>query len=286
MSISILDTHQHLIYPERFPYSWTNGLPALAGKAFRYEDYLRAVEGCGVAGTIFMETAPDDPHYRGEVAHVLELSRKPGSLIRGMVASGRPEESTFQAWIESLPRPFVVGIRRILHVEPDDLPQREPFISNVKLLERHKLTFDLCVLPRQLPQGTELARKCPGVQFILDHCGIPDVAGNGLDPWRARIREIAALPNVACKLSGVLAYCKPGNATLDAIRPFIDYAIECFGPDRLVWGSDWPVVLLASNVKTWVQITRTLLGDLDPDAQKKILHDNAVRIYGLPSQPH
>ena len=113
---------------------------------------------------------------------------------------------------------------------------------------RRDLTFDLCYLARQLPIAIELAKKCPNVQLILDHCGVPDIASGELEPWRQHIREIAALPNVACKISGLPTYCKPGQATLDTIKPWVEHCIECFGVDRLVWGGDWPVVVINSTL--------------------------------------
>ncbi len=108
---------------------------------------------------------------------------------------------------------------------------------------------------------------------------MPDIAGGALDPWRDHIRQLSQIDNVACKLSGVLAYCKPGDATLEAVRPYVMHCIECFGPDRCVWGSDWPVCEMTSGLPEWIAITRKLLAPLSAAEQKKILHDNAVRIY-------
>ena len=281
MSIPILDTHQHLIYPEKYSYGWTRELPALADRAFRYDDYLRAAEGCGITGTIFMETTPDGSHYRDEVRLVQELSRQPGSLIRGMIARAKPEDHDFAFWLDELPRPFVVGIRRILHVEPDGLSQSDTFVAGVKLLGKQNLTFDFCVRANQIPLATRLARKCPGVQFVLDHCGMPGIAGGNLKTWQADVGELASLPNVACKVSGLPTYCTPGQATADAIRPVVQYVIETFGTDRLIWASDWPVLLINSDLRSWVEVTWELLADCDAAMQAKILSGNAARIYGL-----
>src|SRR5438093_4235947 len=143
--IPILDTHQHLIYPEKYPYSWTAYLPELAGKAFRYDDYLKSIEETGISQTIFMEAAPDEPHGYEETRFVEALTEAPGSLIRGIISSCRPEHETgFQSYLESLLSPRLVGFRRILHVEPDELSQRPCFASNIRLLAKDDLTFDLC----------------------------------------------------------------------------------------------------------------------------------------------
>jgi predicted TIM-barrel fold metal-dependent hydrolase len=282
MTIPIIDTHQHLIYPERFSYSWTAGIPQLAGKPFRCDDYSMAIEGTGVRRTIFMESGADDPHWQEETRFVHTLAGTPGSLIGGIVASCRPEEERgFEAYVESVLSPKLVGFRRILHTEPDELSERSCFSSNVRLLEKHELTFDLCVLARQLPLATELAAKCPNVQFVLDHCGVPDIASGEIDSWCRHIHEIAKLPNVACKISGVLAYCAPGQATIEAVRPYVEHCLIQFGWDRVVWGSDWPVCTISSDLRTWVDVTRQIIAEADESNQRKLLHGNAIRIYGL-----
>ena len=284
-SVPILDTHQHLLYPEKYPYSWTAGIPALAGKPFRYEDYLQAIAGTTVTSTIFMESGADDPHWSEETAFVHTLARTPGTLIKGIITNCRPElEQGFETYLESVRSPRLVGLRRILHTEPDELSQRPCFARNVRMLEGYNLTFDLCVLARQLPLATQLAAQCPQVRCILDHCGVPDIASGQLDPWRRYISEIAKHPNVACKISGVLAYCAPGRANLEAVRPYVEHCLEQFGWDRVVWGSDWPVCTITSDLCTWVQVTREIITSADERDQRKLLHDNAARIYGI-NQP-
>lgn len=281
MSIPITDTHQHLIYPDKWPYSWTEGIPQLAGKAFRYDDYQRAIAGAGVTKTIFMETSPDDPHFHAETKFVYELASQPGSIIAGVIANCRPEESEFEKYLESIRHAKLVGLRRILHVVPDEMSQSAGFAENIRRIGRMGLTFDMCFLARQLPLAVELARKCPDTQLILDHCGVPDVAAQSLDPWRSYISALAALPNVACKISGVLAYCKPDLATADAVRPFVEHCIEQFGWDRVVWGGDWPVCCMTTTLANWVSVSRELVRNASEANQKKLFHENAERIYGL-----
>ena len=281
MNIPITDTHQHLIYPEQWPYSWTNGIPPLAGKAFRYADYEQAIARTGITKTIFMETAPDDPHYLAEMKFVYDLAMKPGSFIAGVIASCRPEESGFETYLDSIRHPKLVGLRRILHVVPDALSQQSQFRENLRRLGKSGLTFDLCFLARQLPLALELARACPDVQLILDHCGVPDVANQSLYPWREHIRALAALPNVACKISGVMAYGSPAQANADGVRPFVEHCLEYFGWDRVVWGGDWPVCGLTTTLADWVSVSHELLRREGEANQKKLFHENAARIYKL-----
>ncbi len=283
MSIPILDTHQHLIYPERYPYSWSEGIPQLSGQAFRLRDYLDAAEGTDVGATIFMEAAPDDPHWQAEMEFVCGLAEEQSSIVQGVIAGCRPEsQDDFEAYIEKVQHPRLVGFRRILHLVPDELSKQPLFIQNLRLLGKYNLTFDLCVLARQLPLALDLARQCPNVQFILDHCGVPDIAGHALDPWRDHIQAMAGMPNMSCKISGVLAYCTPSNATTAAVRPYVEHCLECFGWERVVWGGDWPVCLTTTDLKTWLAVTRELVSTADPEDQQKLFWRNAERIYGLP----
>ncbi|MCX6968231.1 MAG: amidohydrolase [Verrucomicrobia bacterium] len=279
MNIPIIDTHQHLIDPLLGPYSWTKGIPQLEGKCFDYDAYLCAIEGTGISRTVFMETTPDA--WRNEAAHVFALSEQPSSIIGGVIANCHPEETDFEKYLDSIQSSKLVGLRRICHVEPDFFSQQPRFIENVRRLGPKGLTFDLCFLARQLSLAGELAQKCPEVQFVLDHCGVPDIAGGALDPWRESLRELAKLPNVACKISGILAYCKPGNATSEAVRPYIEHSIECFGWDRVMWGGDWPVITQRSSLKKWVEISREIVGAACESDQHKLFHENAVRIYGI-----
>jgi predicted TIM-barrel fold metal-dependent hydrolase len=282
MTIPIIDTHQHLVYPEKWPYSWTAGIPQLAGKAFRYTDYLNASEGTGITKAIFMEAAPDDPHFPQEAKFVYELAAQPNSLIAGVIAGCRPEEKNgFEHYLETIRRPKLVGLRRILHVMPHDLSTSSCFAENLKLLPKYGLTFDLCFLARQLPLALALARRCENVQFILDHCGVPDIAGQALDPWREHIHALAALPNVACKISGVLAYGSPGQANAAGVRPFVEHCLEQFGWDRVLWGGDWPVCNITATLGGWVSVAREIVGGTSVANQAKLFHQNAERIYGL-----
>jgi predicted TIM-barrel fold metal-dependent hydrolase len=277
--VPLVDCHQHLIYPDRLPYAWTRGIPALEGRPFTVEDYGGLVAGRSVR-TIFMETAPDDAHWRQEARMAMELADRPGSLIDGLVLGCRPEEEgDFDAFVESVRHPKLCGFRRVLHVVPDDVAGQPRFVENVRRLAGHGLTFDLCVLARQLPVAMKLADTCPDVRFVLDHCGVPNVAGRELDPWRSHLQELARRPNVACKISGVLAYCDPANATVEAVRPFVEHAVACFGWDRVVWGSDWPVVCMTAGLPAWLEVTDRLFAAESDASRRKLYHANAERIY-------
>ncbi|HQU67897.1 MAG TPA: amidohydrolase [Albidovulum sp.] len=278
--MDFIDTHQHLIWRDRLGYGWTAGIPALATGDFTPEDYQAQITGLGIAGTIFMECGVDDADHQAEARYVATRVGRDGIL--GQIASCRPEtDDGFDEWLEECGGLHVKGFRRILHVVPDEMSQTPTFRRNLKKIGQKGLAFDMCFLARQLPIAEELARACDGQALVLDHCGVPDIAGGAFDDWATGIDRLAALPHVSVKLSGISAYCAPGTASTETLRPWVDHVIARFGADRVVWGSDWPVVLLGSGLVPWIEITRALLSPLSPGEQAAIASRNARRIYGV-----
>ena len=279
--MKIVDTHQHLLDKDLFHYAWVEPLPAL-NRSFRPQDYREASRGLEIEKTVFVEVDVDEAQMTDEASHIARLADDPANHIAGIVASGRPEKDGFEAHLEKLAKhPKVKGVRRILHTGPDEVGMAAKFVENVARLEKYNLSFDICVLARQLPVAINLAQKCPGVSFILDHCGVPEVKDQRLDPWRERIRELSKFPNVSCKVSGLVAYADPANWKADDLRPFVDHAIECFGWDRVMFGSDWPVCNLTASYSRWVETLRALTQSAGEANQKKLFHDNAIRVYRL-----
>lgn len=283
--ISLLDTHQHLVYREKASYGWTKDIPPLAEGNFTLDDYKTLTEGLGIGGTLFMETGVDDPDYQQETRFVKSLADNSDNGMIGLISSIRPEsDEAFETWLEETIEMGVVGYRRILHVMPDDTSQSDIFRNNVRKIGVSGKTFDICFLPGQLPIACELAKACENTKLILNHCGVPDIAGNGLDPWRQDIKALAQIPNVICKLSGLMAYCAPGTSSLETIEPFVDHVLNCFGPNRMVWGSDWPVVNLAKGLPEWIAVTRKILGKLSADEASSIAYGTAQIVYKVKIQ--
>ena len=278
--ISLLDTHQHLVYREKASYGWTKDIPPLAEGNFTLDDYKSLTEGLGIGGTLFMETGVDDPDYQQETRFVKSLADNSDNGMIGLISSIRPEsDEAFETWLEETIEMGVVGYRRILHVMPDDTSQSDIFRKNVRKIGVSGKTFDICFLPGQLPVACELAKACENTKLILNHCGVPDIAGDGLNPWRQDIKALAQIPNVICKLSGLMAYCAPGTSSLETIEPYVDHALNCFGPNRIVWGSDWPVVNLAKGLPEWIAVTRKILGKLSADEASSIAYGTAQTVY-------
>jgi predicted TIM-barrel fold metal-dependent hydrolase len=273
----IIDTHLHLVYLDRFSYPWLGDVPAL-NRDFTLETYRQQAEAAGIVQAIHMEVDVAEGDQMRETEFVTTL----GGPVVAAIASCRPENADFAAQLEKLAaNPKVRGLRRILHTSPDDLSQAPIFSENLKRLAALKMSFDICVQARQLPLALRIARACPEVQFILDHCGVPNVKDRALDPWRAHIAELAREPNLACKVSGIVAYADPQGWTADDLRPFVEHVIESFGWDRVVWGSDWPVCTLTADLGRWVAASRTIIAGESAGNQTKLLNGNARRLYRL-----
>lgn len=274
----LVDTHQHLWDLRQFPYSWCAGIPAL-NRTFVLDDYRAASAGTGITKTVFMECDVDDPHQLGEAQHIQRLADA-DPLICGIVASGRPESDGFRAHLEALAKlPKIRGLRRVLHVVRDDLCLEPRFAENVRLLSDFGLTFDVCALPRQHANIRTLVERCPKVTFIVDHVGVPEVKNRMEEPWRSGLTRLAELPNVNCKISGLVAYADAASWTVDNLRPYFEHAVACFGWDRLVWGGDWPVCTLSAPLARWVEATHALTASATAEQRAKLYHRNAERIY-------
>jgi predicted TIM-barrel fold metal-dependent hydrolase len=279
--MDLIDTHQHLILRDKLGYGWTKDIPLLAKEDFTQDDYARLTAGKGVIGRIFMETGVDDTDYQAEARLVAGMVGTGGFL--GQIASIRPEDDTgFDAWLEEARSLGTVGFRRILHVVPDDVSTTETFRRNLRKIGRAGLPFDLNFLARQLvPIGIPLLQACPDQPFILDHCGVPDVAAEEWEEWDRGVAAFARFKNVVVKLSGITAYAMPGTATIALIRPYVDRLLDLFGPERMLWGSDWPVVNLGVGLPAWVEMTAELLAGLTEGERASVGTGTARRVYGV-----
>lgn len=277
----IIDTHLHLIDRAALAYPWLSGVPAL-NRDFLYETYATEAKRCGIGSALHMEVDVDTAQVEAEIDYVQALSGRPESLIAGAIAACRPEEAGFAAYLErQKANPFVKGFRRVLHVVPDDVSEGALFRENIKRLGGTGLTFDLCVLPHQIPKAIALADLAPDVQFILDHCGVPAIASGGVQPWRDNMTEVAKRSNVTVKISGVVAYAEAESWSVETLRPYVEHTIAQFGWDRVVWGSDWPVCTLGGSLSTWVAATHALLAGCSQGERDKLLSGNAKRLWRL-----
>ena len=283
VSVPIVDAHVHLYDTGRFPYAWMKDVPKL-NKPHLPADYRAAIGKAPVEQIVFVEVWVDTPHQMAEAEWVSSLFESMPEL-RGIVASVALEDGarTEGALARLAEMEHVKAVRRLIEFEPDmDFCLQSGFVEGVKLLATHDLSFDICVKHFQLANAVELVRRCPEVRFVLDHIGKPPIRADELDPWRGDLRAMADLPNVCCKISGVITEADHDNWTREQVRPYLDHAIEVFGIDRVMFGSDWPVSELTHRYEEWVDIVEWTMSGTSETDMRKLFHDNAISFYRLP----
>ena len=272
----ILDAHVHFWDPDARHHAWLDEHPTLR-RRFVPADYDA---GChAVGGAVFVQADCRDDEAIDEVRWVAALA-KSDPFVRGIVAYapvhlGAAAEDGLAAVAAE---PLVVGVRRLLQGQPRAALEDHALIDGVGLLARHDLSFDLCVTHDQLAAVTRVVAGCPDVRFVLDHLGKPPVASAQLDPWRGELARLAALPNIACKLSGLTTEAAPEWHAAD-VRPFLDHALDTFGPARCMVGSDWPVASLATTTERWFDVVLEAVAFLDSDEREAVLSGTAGDCY-------
>ena len=279
----IVDAHLHLWDPRRFRMTWLDGNTRL-DQPYGLAEYREHTERVSVEAMVYLQVEVEPAYALLEARWAAERAdedpRLGGIVAWAPVEHGERCRAFLEALVDIDRR--IKGVRRIYQSEPDpDFCRRPDFIRGVQLLAEYGLSFDLCTLPPQLPATVELVRRCPGTSFILDHLGKPLVRDRVLDPWREHIRELATLPNVLCKVSGLVTEAEPARWTPADLAPYVEHVLECFGEDRVAFGGDWPVVTLAASYRRWVEALDGLTAGLSASARRKLWAENARRFYRL-----
>jgi L-fuconolactonase len=279
-SFPIVDTHLHLWDLGRLRYPWLDQ-NALLNRNHLIEDYRRACGPVQVAKMVFLQCECDFAQFQQEADWVTEVAAL-DPRIRGIVPWAPLEkgDAAEPALAQLAANPLIKGIRRIIQFEADqEFCLRPDFVRGVQLLPRHGLSFDLCINHRQLANTLKLVRQCPNVRFVLDHIGKPDIKAGLLDPWRAELRELSRLPNVWCKVSGLVTEADFTRWTPAELQPYLDHVFDCFGFDRVMYGGDWPVSTQASDYPRWVQVLDDALRGASPDERHRLYVRNAEQFY-------
>lgn len=278
----IVDAHLHLYDPEAIRFDWMRDEPTL-NRPHLPATFRAALGGVELAAAVFVEVDAAPGRHMDEVRFVSDLD---APFLRGMVAS-MPLEAGPDAVARDLAdyaaRPLARGVRRLIerHSDEPGWAVRAPFVEAVRTLPGNGLTFDLCVRHGQMREATELVRRCPDVTFVLDHIGKPAIREGRLDPWRDDIAAMAALPNVWCKISGVVTEADHAAWTEQEVVPYIHHALECFGWDRVMFGGDWPVSTLATTYERWVAVVDRASAGAAGSQRRRLWRDNAVAFYRL-----
>ena len=280
LPFSIVDAHVHFWNPAKLNYPWLANVPALSC-AFLPEHYSAATKTANVSKMVFVECGCAAAQSIDETNWISELAAHE-TRLKGIVAQGAVElGARVTGELATLAKnPLVKGVRRNLQGETDPYFCLQPnFISGVRALAKFNFTFDLCIIHSQLPAVTQLVARCPEVFFVIDHCAKPAIRDKNLNPWRQHLRELAALPNVACKISGLVTEAHPVRCGALDLQPYVRHALDCFGFDRVLFGGDWPVCNIASSFENWLAALNAILTDEPETNLKKLFQTNAERIY-------
>ena len=293
--IPIIDTHQHLWDLIEFKPPWLSDAdPRIAAK-HDMADYLAETAGLNLVKAVYMEVDVAPEHQILEADYVLGLIQSGKTPTVAAVISGRPNSANFpEVMGRYRNNPLIKGVRQVLHAPTAEkgLCLEPQFVKSVQLLGEMGKSFDLCMRPTELADGATLAEKCPETRFILDHCGNADPKAwqsktkqssepiHSVDQWKKDLETMAKRPNVVCKISGIVARAPAGWTSSD-LAPAINFCLDQFGPNRVMFGGDWPVCKLGASFAQWVNALKEIV-DVRPMAdQKKLFHDNARALYGL-----
>jgi L-fuconolactonase len=283
--LPIIDTHQHLWDLTRFKLPWLPKDGTLA-RSYSLDDYWKAAAESNIVKTIYMEVDVAPDQRQAEVDYVVALCKQAGSRMAAAVVGGEPQSQRFGEYVRRLKASVVVkGVRAAVRAvgAGDDFELNKEFVAGMRLLGEQGLSFDINVPPEHLPRAGALVDQAPETRYILDHCGNANVraATADVDRWKRGIAEVAKRNGVMCKVSGFIANAKGHRPSAEEIAAVVKHVMESFGPDRVMFGGDWPVCTLAMPLSEWVETLRQVVADRPLAEQKKLFHDNAASFYGV-----
>ena len=277
--MTVVDAHQHFWDRgiSEFDHSWQDNLEPIC-RSFLPEDLAPCLQQAGVDRSIFVQTQ----HNVEENRWVLRLAEE-NDFIAGVVgwvdlASEQCEEQL----LEFKDHPKFVGVRHVVQDEPDDdFLIRDDKIRGLQVLEKHGVPDDLLFYVKHLKHAKLLGERLPGLKMVVDHLAKPEIKDGRLDNWVEDFRAAAACPNIYCKLSGMITEAHRQEWTADDLRPYVQEALEHFGPERCMFGSDWPVCLLAGSYQQVVDSLNTALGPISDEDRDQVFGKTAIEFYGL-----
>lgn len=269
-----IDSHQHFWKYDVKDYPWIDDSMQMLRRDFLPADLKPEIDRVGIDGTIAVQAC----HTVAETDWLLELAAR-NAFIRGVVGWAALADAGVGAVLERLAdNPKLKSIRHVIQAEPDDdfiLGGR--FNAGIGLLSQHGLAYDILIYERHLPQTIRFVDLHPNQIFILDHIAKPRIKDHALSPWRENITELARRENVYCKLSGMATEADHRAWTPQQLEPYIDTVLEVFGPRRMMFGSDWPVCLLATSYAGWFDLVKKL----SESEQERIMGGTAIQVYRL-----
>jgi L-fuconolactonase len=277
--IQKIDSHHHLWVVNDTDYPWMGPELGRIRRDFLHSDLEAVLDASGMDGSVAVQAR----QMVVETDWLLEIAEA-STRIRGVVGWVPLCEADCAAVLDQYAsRRLLVGVRHVVHDEPDDdFILRDDFNRGISLLENYGLAYDLLIFWKHLGQTIRFVDRHPGQVFVLDHIAKPRIAREAFDAeWAAGIRELARRGNVSCKISGVLTEVRGDTWDMELLKPYLDTVYEAFGPERVMFGSDWPVCLLRESHAGWVRLVGEWAAPLSPDEKAALWGGNATRIYGL-----
>lgn len=290
--MKLIDAHHHLWDTNHLHYPLFDKTPAL-NRPFMLTDFEAVAAAHDVSQSICVEAASAGADGLAETRWLLEQTAA-NDIIGGLVVWAPVEQGNLRTYLDQitgLGQGRIAGIRRSFEFEPPDFACRPEVVEGIRIAGEYGYSVDLVLYHHSLPAVLQLVRACPQVQFVLDHLGKPgirqgvhDVAPDGIlrHPWTEQISELATLTNVACKISGLTTEADHNRWTVESLKPYVDHAIHCFGWERVLFGSDWPVCNLAGGYARWLNALDWAIADASEANKRKLFCENARRIYKLP----
>ncbi|HLQ45344.1 MAG TPA: amidohydrolase family protein [Planctomycetaceae bacterium] len=286
--LPIVDTHQHLWDLTKFKLPWLKGdAVQKINRSFLMSDYLKLIGSHKVVKTVYMEVNVDPMQQAAEAEYVLDLCRRDDNPMVGAIIGGSPQSSDFAKYMQPYAENRRVnGVRTVLHDpdRPKGMCLEPMFVDNIKRLGDMDKSFDLCMRPGEILDGAKLADLCPKTRLVVDHCGNMPVQSEDKalrEAWMNGMKETAARPQTFCKISGIIVTAKPNAWKPQDLAANIHFCLDTFGIDRCFFGGDWPVCTLTAPLAEWIDALKQIVKDKSFDDQKKLFHDNAVRVYKL-----
>jgi len=281
MAALTVDAHHHLWDPAIRAYPWLTEELAAIRRRFGPEDLAPLIERAGIDRTILVQTTSSLDETR-EFLATASTTAFIGGVVGWVDLTDPAVGDTIAELAAGDGGSHLVGIRHQVHDEPDPGWLLRPDVNRgIAAVGTAGLVYDLLVRPRELPAALEVVRAHPDVAFVIDHLAKPSIRLGEREPWLSQLRPFGKLDGVAGKVSGLVTEADWRSWQVDDLRPFVDAVIEIFGPDRLMFGSDWPVCLLAATYQEVVDAARSATSGLSPDEQSQVFGETARRVYGL-----
>ena len=274
----IIDSHHHFWKYDPVEYDWIDDSMKVIRKDFLPKNLKTTFQEAGVDGAISVQARQslEETDWLIGMAHQNEF-------IKGVVGWLPLIQGNIEEYLEKYAdEEKLKGVRHVIQGEPDpEFMLRKDFNHGISLLKKYSLAYDILIVERQLPNTIRFVDQHPDQLFVLDHIAKPLIVRNELSPWKENIQELAKRENVNCKISGMVTEADYQKWTPSQLLPYFEVIMKAFGPDRLLFGSDWPVCLVATTYTNWVNLVRKNIASYTETEQAKIMGENALRLYKL-----